>query len=445
MMKNMFLALALALILAPAVSFGIWVPPASQVSVNTQAGHIVNIHPATNTVQATFEALDVAWPNLTNGVITTNHPLWFSVVTNFDVRVTTDPVTNWAWSISNHTIYVVAPDFLTEDRINLDNYVSKDDICSYIAFCNSGAATGMAVYTYVPGTYHDGFTDAGLTYQYFTFATNVGATYEVYCWGAGGASSDSDSTWGGGPGGYSYGQFVVTNADSAVLTNNMACVAPGTRLAVQVGSLGGRAAVWPLGKTNAGTVVSVTTAPLIAGGGGGGYRMVAHGGAGGGASAYAGKVWSCHEAQGATAGGGGTATAGGTNGTAASSGTGTGDCDDYIWSRGSAGNIGAAIWGGDSLTDSYNAGGDGYYGGGSGSRAFVTWSGDSGWTASGGGGGSGYVHADLAALGGVTVAGENAYLSHPSKLMPPYMSSVYYGANAGQPGYAGRVVVVRVK
>lgn len=227
----------------------------------------------------------------------------------------------------------------------------------------------------------DSYTNSTQTY---VVPTNCPANsiIKIYAWGGGGAGNDS------GDGGFSYGGFIVTNAE----TFNEAlpeCVTNGMVLKVQVGTSFQRAAVWRSpdnpGITN---FASYTNELIVAGGGGRG------GGAGGfGGGTYGGPGSS----SGSTGGGGGTQVAGGT------AGSGGGPGDRVFGSRSG---------------DRY--GGDGYYGGGSVSGAYL----------SGGGGGSGFIHDSMANL----VAGGGTYAGVSSG--PIGTEYAPYGGNAGVRGPA---------
>lgn len=421
MIKNMFLALAL--ILAPAVSFGIWVSPASQEEVNTNSAlWPTHIQPKTNTVQAVFEALT----NLpSKAEVSSNVYNMLDRVTNISITIDRDGATNWTWAVTNGEFVMTSPSYLLRSEYDLTEYIRKDDICSYVANCSGGSYSGQTVFTYVPGTYHDGLGQAGLTYQYYTVSgLSAGSRVRVSSWGAGGRSL-YNSTWGGGAGGYAYGEFVVgTGATWVAAAENR--VTNGMRIVVQVGTVCGRSAVWrDLSGYNASNAV------VVAGGGGAGYKTVAMGGSGGGSVGENGFIDDYPSGLGIVAGRGGSSSAGGAGGTVVARSS---------LSSTQAGNAGVRIWGGDSPDAPYAGdGGDGYYGGGSGSR--YTYTGTSPYagksSGNGGGAGSGFVHPDM--LNGATVPG--AWNNTAQAPRPPYTTVAAYGAYAGYPGYPGRVVI----
>lgn len=321
---------------------------------------------------------------------------------------------------SNHFDRVVVP--YSELSIYTGIGSLRDEIRSILA--ELGLESYVA-YTWVAGSYGTWpsyETPEGI--QTYVIPTNFspGAVIEVNAWG-GGSPSPSELD---GAGGYSYGELVVV-APTNFVSTNASHVTNGMVLAVQVGSVMQRSAVWRHG--NYTDFHTMTNEILVAGGAGSPHNGASGvgGGAGGGENGAPGKD---------VPGFGGGQTGGG----AASPTYNNFSAAGVPYSPAETG-AGRRMWGarygyryeaspGEGQPAGYYpanaAGGDGYFGGGAG--------GWSGWDSRGdGGGGSGFVAASLT-NGATTTGGTSAG--------PGGQDQKSYNGFAGKAGNGGRITFV---
>lgn len=271
-------------------------------------------------------------------------------------------------------------------------------------------------FTFVPGKYGSSASPpTNESVQVYVVPSNLsdGTVIKTHLWGGGGRTI----------GGYTYGEFIVKSPGNFVDSNPLHLY-PGMELCVQVGDAGGRAAIWRKGTTNFNSYIKEL---LVAGASGrGGSGNPYGGGSIGGESADTTSTYYEHYST-AYKSYGGTQSAGGAVGGGVSAGP-------YHYKYSVPGAVGARVWGGTNTSYGSINGGDGYYGGGSGSYAYII---DWDWgvtrtsAASSGGGGAGYFVPGI----------QNAVITpgNTGLITPPGSNLSVWGMNAGTANNPGRV------